>query len=152
MEKVAIIYASTHHGNTRKLVDAIAQQYDITQIDADKQKNADLSEYDLIGFASGIDFGKFYDCVEQFVEVNLPKHKQIFFLYTCAKPNDRFTQSIKAKAARKHAVFLGEYGCKGYNTYGPWKLIGGMNKNHPSPKEVDGVIRFFESLLDEHME
>ena len=28
---------------------------------------ADLSEYDLIGFASGIDFGNFYDSVKQFV-------------------------------------------------------------------------------------
>ena len=148
MEKIAVIYASTHHGNTRKLVDAIAQRYDITRIDAAEQKNVDLSEYALIGFASGIDFGKFYGCVEQFVEVNLPKHKRIFFLYTCAKPNDHFTQSIKAKAAQKQAVVLGEYGCKGYNTYGPWKLIGGMNKNHPSPEEVDEAIRFFEALLE----
>ena len=42
---------------------------------------------------------------------------------------------------------MGEYGCKGYNTYGPWKLIGGMNRNHPSDEEINDAIRFFESLL-----
>ena len=59
MKRTAIVYASTHHGSTRKLVESIAEKYEITQIDAAKQQTADLSGYDLIGFASGIDFGKF---------------------------------------------------------------------------------------------
>ena len=147
MNKIAVIYASKHHGSTRKLVDAIAQRHEITRIDAMQQSEADLSEYDVVGFASGIDFGKFYDCVEQFLDENLPDGKRVFFLYTCAKPSDRFTQSIKYKAAQKQAVVLGEYGCKGYNTYGPWKLIGGMNKHHPTTEEVEGAVQFFEALL-----
>ena len=68
MEKAVIIYASTHHGSTKKLAEAIANQYDVHLIDATKQHSADLSAYDLIGFASGIDFGKFYESVDQFLE------------------------------------------------------------------------------------
>ena len=147
MNRAVIIYASIHQGNTRKLVEAIAGKYDIKQIDAVKQQQADLSEYDLIGFASGIDFGKFYASVEEFLEKNLPENKRVFFLYTCAKKNPRFTETIKTAAQKKGAVILGEYGCKGYNTYGPWKIIGGMNKNHPMPEELDGAVQFFESLL-----
>ena len=147
MKKIAIVYASTHHGSTRKLVDAIAQRHEITPIDATQQNRADLSGYDAVGFASGIDFGKFYDCVERFLVENLPEGKRVFFLYTCAKPSDRFTQSVKDKAAQKQAVFLGEYGCRGYNTYGPWKLIGGMNRHHPTAEEVEGAVQFFEALL-----
>lgn len=148
MPKIAIIYASTHHGSTYKLVQAIAKKYSITQIDATETRTADLSEYDLIGFASGIDFGKFYDPVVTFLESNLPHGKQVFFLYTCAKPSHRFTESIKAKAKDKNAVILGEFGCKGYNTYGPWKLIGGMNKDHPTKEEQTKAVFFFESLLN----
>ena len=147
MHKIAIIYASMHHGNTRKLVEAIADQFEILQIDVTKCCQADLSEYDLIGFASGIDFGRFYDPVEQFLENNLPENKQVFFLYTCAKVSKRFTESIKAAASKKGAVILGEYGCRGFNTYGPWKLIGGMNKNHPSEDEISSALAFFESLF-----
>ena len=148
MDKAVIIYASTHHGSTRKLVDAISGEYEIERIDAAQQRQADLSGYDLIGFASGIDFGKFYPCVEEFLEENLPENKRVFFIYTCAKTSDRFTRSIRARALEKHAEIMGEYGCRGYNTYGPWKLVGGMNKNHPSPEEVHGAVRFFESLLN----
>ena len=147
MEKAVIIYASTHHGSTKKLADAIANRYDVHLIDAAKQHSADLSEYDLIGFASGIDFGKFYDSVEQFLEKNLPENRKVFFLYTCAKVSSRFTEIIKDAARRKGAVILGEYGCRGFNTYGPWKLIGGMNKGHPSAEELQGAVGFFESLL-----
>ena len=147
MEKTVIIYASTHHGSTRKLVEAIAEKYDITLIDAAKQQWTDLTEYDLIGFASGINFGKFYGSVEQFLKNNLSENKRVFFLYTCAKVSSRFTESIRAEAVKKGAVLLGEYGCRGYNTYGPWKVIGGMNKNHPTEDEQNDAVRFFETLI-----
>ncbi len=147
MNKAVIIYASTHHGNTRKLVEAIANKYDIDKIDATKHQQSDLSGYDLIGFASGINFGKFYDSVEDFLENNLPERKRVFFLYTCAKINPRFTEKIKSLALKKGAVILGEYGCKGYNTYGPWKMIGGINKSHPSEDEISNAVKFFASLF-----
>ena len=149
MEKAVIIYASTHHGSTKKLAEAIANQYGIHLIDATKQQEADLSVYALIGFASGIDFGKFYDPVEQFLEKNLPENKQVFFLYTCAKVSNRFTETIKTAARKKGAVILGEYGCRGFNTYGPWKMIGGMNKGHPSAEELQGAMQFFVSLFQQ---
>ena len=146
MEKTVIIYASKHHGSTRSLAEAIADRYGVTLINAEKENRADLSGYSLIGFASGIDFGKFYDSVEQFLENNLPYNRRVFFLYTCARVSSRFTESIKAAARRKGAVLLGEYGCRGFNTYGPWKLVGGMNKGHPTPEEKAAAIGFYESL------
>ena len=147
MKKALIIYASTHHGSTKKLAEAIANRYDVHLIDATKQQTADLSAYDLIGFASGIDFGKFYPCVEQFLERNLPENKRVFFLYTCAKVSSRFTKTAKTAARKKGAAIVGEYGCRGFNTYGPWKLIGGMNKGHPSADELQEAVGFYESLL-----
>ena len=148
MKKIVLIYASTHHGNTRKLAEAISSRYKITLIDAVRQETADLSGYDLIGFASGIDFGRFYEPVERFLERNLPDGKRVFFLYTCAKPDDRFTGRMREKALQRNAILLGTYGCRRYNTYGPLKLIGGMNKGHPTAEELDGAIRFVKTLLE----
>ena len=150
MSRTAIIYASKHHGSTYKLVKAISGKYDIDEIDAEKLHFMDLSPYDLIGFASGIDFGKFYPSVERFLKENLPRNKRVFFLYTCAKKNSKFTECVKKEALEKGAVIMGEYGCRGYNTYGPWKVIGGMNKNHPSQEELEEAIRFYESLLNKN--
>ena len=128
MKKTVIIYASTHHGNTYKLVKAIAEKYEIKCIDATVVQQADLTEYELIGFASGIDFGKFYVSIENFAKENLPMRKKVFFLYTCAMNRRGFTDAIREIAASKESIILGEYGCRGWNTYGPWKVIGGMNK------------------------
>ena len=150
MSRTAIIYASKHHGNTYKLIKAISEKYDIDQIDAENLHFMDLSPYDLIGFASGIDFGKFYSSVERFLKDNLPKNKRVFFLYTCAKKNSKFTECVKKEALEKGAVIMGEYGCRGYNTYGLWKVIGGMNKNHPSQEELEEAIHFYESLLNKN--
>ena len=56
--RTAIIYASVHHGNTEKLVKRIAEECQVDLIDAVKQPDADLSSYDMIGFASGIYFSR----------------------------------------------------------------------------------------------
>lgn len=106
-----------------------------------------MTEYDTIGFASGIDFGKFYEEIENFAEANLPIKKEVFFLYTCAMERKGFTNSIREIALKKDAIILGEYGCKGYNTYGPWQLIGGMNKSHPTEAEIVEVVNFYGGLI-----
>ena len=148
MNRTAIIYVSTHHKNTFKIVKAISEKYNVDLIDATEQNSADLSPYVLVGFASGIDFGKFYLQVEQFMEKNLPKNKNIFFIYTCAKRNNRFTNTVTAIAKEKDANIVGEFGCKGYNTYGPLKIIGGMNKNHPDEDDIKNALAFYEHILN----
>ena len=147
MKKAILIYASKHHGNTYKLAKAISEKYEIAMIDATKESIVDLQEYEVIGFASGIDFGKFYEEIENFAEANLPIKKEVFFLYTCAMERKGFTNSIREIALKKDAIILGEYGCKGYNTYGPWQLIGGMNKNHPTEAEIVEVVNFYGGLI-----
>ena len=150
MDNTVIIYASTHQGNTFKIVKAISEKHKVDLIDATKHFSANLSEYNLIGFASGIDFGKFYPQVEQFMDKNLPENKNVFFMYTCAKPNNRFTSKVKRLALEKNAHIVGEFGCKGYNTYGPLKIIGGMNKSHPDEKDINNTLAFYEHIIKEY--
>ena len=147
MANAIIIYSSRHHGNTAKLVESIADEYEIPVINADIVTDADLTPYDLIGFASGIDFGKFYPSVQQFLEQNLPDNKTIFLMYTCAKVQNRFTECMEQAAFTKNAKLLGTFGCKGYNTYGPLKLIGGMNKGHPNEADILAAQQFFEKII-----
>ena len=81
--KAAIIYASVHHENTKKVVEAIAGENAVDLIDATKEKERDLSGYDLIGFASGVYYGKFHQTVLNFASVNLPANKDVFLICTC---------------------------------------------------------------------
>lgn len=144
--KTAIVYYSKHHGNTRKLLDAISAQYEMTLIDASVTSEADLTGYDAVGFASGIYYSKFHKTVLQFAERCLPAGKNVFFLYTYGAEKKGYTDAITQVAVRKGANILGEYGCFGFNTFGPFRLIGGIAKGHPTAEEMDAAIRFYAGL------
>lgn len=144
--KTAIIYYSRHHGNTKKLIDAIAAKHDVTVIDATSVQNADLSGYDLIGFASGIYYSKFHKTVLQFADENLPEGKKVFFLYTYGAKKDGYTRAITEVVSRHGAHIAGEYGCYGFNTFGPFKLVGGIAKGHPDQGDLSRALAFFETL------
>ena len=145
--KTAVVYYSRHHGNTKKVLDAIAQRYDLTLIDAAEAANANLEEYDIIGFASGIYYSKFHKSVLEFVEKNLPEGKNVFFIYTYGAEKSGYTASITKVVGLKNANILGEYGCLGFNTFGPFKLIGGIAKGRPNTDDLDGAVKFFETLI-----
>ena len=142
--KSAIIYASIHHGNTKKLVEALSEKY---PIDATIVKEADLSEYDLIGIASGIYGGQFHQSVRGFIAKNLPEGKKIFFLMTSAMNKD-FSKSMDGSLTGKDPIVMGKFFCRGYNTFGPFKLIGGTSKGHPDEEDIRNVIDFYQSIID----
>ncbi len=142
-----IVYASTHHGNTEKLVRAIVKKHpEVETLDATKTKEADLGKYDLIGFASGIYAGKFHPSVLNFAAAHLPQGKQVFFLYTSAMNVD-FTKSITKAIEGKRANVIGHFGCKGYNTFGPFKLVGGTSKGHPDQKDLEDAVAFYDTIV-----
>ena len=145
--KTAIIYYSRHHENTKKLLEAIYKWYpDIALIDITKQENIDLTLYDRIGFASGIYYSKFQKRLIELAKEKMPEGKETFFIYTCAAKKKGYTKAISEAVKVHHASILGEYGCYGFNTYGPFKLIGGMKKGHPNEEEIENAIKFYEGL------
>lgn len=143
--KTLIIYESTHHGNTRKLCNAIAAaDKDVTLSEVGKAK-IHWDEYDLIGFASGIAFGKFYAGVTGAAE-KIPSGKRVFFLYTCGRNSRDLSAKIAETVKTRGCTVLGSYGCKGFDSYGPFKLLGGINKNHPDLTECNEAVEFYHRL------
>lgn len=145
--KSAIVYASTHHGNTRKLAEFLARTHSATLIDAEAVSTADLSGYDLVALASGIAWGRFYDSVEKLADTCLPAGTPVCFLYTCAAASRDFAAHTRQIAAARGAVCLDTFACRGFNTYGPWKLVGGMNRGRPNDEDLRGASEFFGRML-----
>lgn len=50
-------------------------------------------------------------------------------------------------AAEKGCSVLGEFGCKGYDTFGPFKLVGGLAKGRPDEGDLDRARSFFRDIL-----
>ena len=144
--KSAIITASVQHGNTRKIVDAIANEFEVDVIDAMQVKEKDLSGYDLIGFASGVYGFNLHQSIINFASDNLPAYKRIFLLTTSAMNKD-FSQSFMQAIENKHAEVVGKFSCHGYNTFGPFKLVGGTSKGHPDETDIANAIEFYKGLI-----
>lgn len=141
--KTAVVYFSQHHGNTKKLVDALPE--DVERIDAATQQD-DLSAYDRIGFASGIYAGSFAKQVLDFAKMNLPEGKDVFLFATSAMKRNWQFNAIRKLCEEKKCRLLGEYICQGYNTFGPFKLVGGTAKGHPTKDEIDAFRAFYDAL------
>lgn len=144
--KTAIVYYSKHHGNTKKLLSEIAAKHDVTLIDVTDAPVTDLCEYDRIGFASGIYYSKFQKSLLKFAEAYMPDGKETFFIYTCGAKKDGYTKAISEAVGKHDAKILGEYGCLGFDSFGPFKLIGGIAKGHPDASELERAVAFYESL------
>jgi flavodoxin len=144
--KTAIVYYSRHHGNTKKLVDAIAAKNDVDLIDVTAQPSADLAGYDRIGFASGIYYNSFAKQLLSFAETSLPEGKDVFYLFTHGAPKGVFLTSIRKIAEQKNCREIGSYHCLGFDTFGPFKLLGGIAKGHPTEEEIKGAVEFYSKL------
>ena len=144
--KTAICYYSCHHKNTLKVLEAIAEGQDVDLIDVTSIKVANLEKYDAVGFASGIYLSKFHSSVTSFASENLPQGKDVFFIYTCCSKRDGYTKNIAQTVTAKNAKILGEYGCLGFDTVGPFKLVGGIAKGHPNEYELQEAKKFYLSI------
>ena len=144
--KSVIICVSTHHGNTRKVVDAIAGEFGVEVVDAAAVKEKDLSDYDLIGLASGIYGARFHPDIVEFAKKNLPQNRKIFYIMTSAMNRD-FSKSMDSILRDKNPTVVGRFHCSGYNTFGPFKLIGGTAKGHPDEADLRNAVAFYRSLV-----
>ena len=145
--KTALVYASVHHKNTEKVVKAIAEKHpEIELIDATKTVLKDLASFDLIGFASGIFYGKFHKALLNFISENLPSYKKTFVMYTCGSDRASYMESVEELIKSKKSVLAAKFSCLAYDSFGPFKLIGGLNKGRPNEEDINKAIDFYENL------
>jgi flavodoxin len=82
--KTLIIYVSIYQENTKKVAEAMAEVLDASILEPEDVRLDTLSEYDLIGFGSGIYWGRFYKMLRNFIK-ELPnfQNKKAFIFGTC---------------------------------------------------------------------
>ena len=147
--KTLIVYYSYHHKNTKLLVDSLkSNDESIELLDLLKNKNSDidLSNYDHIGFASGIYFSSFGKPILEFMDKSLPENKDVFLIYTHGAPiKGALLFNINKLLKSKHSRILGIYHCRGYDTY-VFKKVGGIAKGHPNQKDIDKCLKFYNKI------
>lgn len=146
--KTAIIFSSTHHGNTKKVAECMARCVSADLIDIMQDKDPDISVYDRIGFASGIYFQSFHKTLQRYISsVSFRKDQKVFLVATCGAAYMDYTKGIKKLLRQKDVECIGSFVCRGYDTYGIFGKIGGIAKGHPDQKDLKKAEDFIKKIL-----
>ena len=148
--RIVFIYASVHHKNTEKVVKYLASALNADAIDIIKNPKADISPYDIVIPASGIYFNQMHKNLREYLENTSLKGKKIIVFYTCGIRYKNYAKAVKKLLNNKEINYLGDTYCRGYDTFGPLKKIGGIAKKHPSTQDMQRVTAKIKRLLDEN--
>ncbi|MFC1927319.1 flavodoxin family protein [Chloroflexota bacterium] len=151
--KALTVFVSVHHGNTEKVARNMAN---ILDADLVQVKGADatvLEGYDLIGFGSGIYFGKHHRSLLDFVD-KLPvvKNKKAFIFSTSGLRKipfvHDFDKPLRNRLQRKGFDIVAEFSCRGLDTYRATGLVGGINKGQPNAQDLRQAEDFARGLKE----
>lgn len=147
MKKIAVVYQSVHHSNTKKVLEHLREKFEFDLFDVKQTENVNFSAYDEVGLASGIYFGKLHSKVLEFFEKHFDELKKVFVIYTCGDGRKKHGKKYEKFFRKRGLDFSGAFHCKGYDTFGPFKIIGGIAKKHPDEKDLANACVFFENIL-----
>ena len=144
--RTLVVYSSCHHQNTQKVASVISQTLSSDLIRPQEAKDVSLDCYDLIGFGSGIFFGKHHKKLIEFINTAQLNGKDVFVFSTSGTGKPKNNDPLIELLTQKGAKVINSFACKGFDTYGPFKLIGGISKGHPNQKDLEQAKIFATSL------
>ena len=143
-----IICISVHHGNTEKIARAMVDVLDAELLKPHEVDVGALSGYDLIGFGSGIYCARHHRALLD-IAAKMPvmKDKKAFIFSTRGIGSVRFYHRLLRKELLvKEFNVVGEFSCRGFDTVGPFKLIGGVNKGRPDERDLENARKFARGI------
>jgi len=150
---VAIFCVSIHHGNTLKIARTISEVLSAEILKPEDMDPADaVKRYDLIGLGSGIYYGRPHKLLLEFAE-RLPRAsgKPVFIFSTSGLPKvpllHDYHKPLIGVLRKRGFRIIGEFTCRGYNTHGILRSLGGMNKGRPSHADLEKAKRFAEEVF-----
>jgi flavodoxin len=146
--QTAIIYASIHHGNTRRLAEALAQPLDAALLTVDEAKELDGSALDLIGFGSGIYFGRHHASLFDLVTnmKSLPPHSFVFSTAGIVSLAFLWHRALTKQIEQHGCEVVGQFSCSGWDTVGPLWLLGGLHHRRPNERDLKRAEDFARYL------
>ena len=149
--KILLIVKSTHQQNTLKIAEAMAEVAPLTVVELENAGNYNLFEYDVVGFGSGIYYGKHDKELIKFVEALPDKHLYSFVISTSGSAkHSKYNKALASLLEKKHKPVLGTFGCKGLDKFFVFKIVGGLNKTHPDENDFDNAQQFIIGIMEKY--
>ena len=149
--KILLIVKSTHQQNTLKIAEAMSEVAPLTVVELENANCYNLFDYDIVGFGSGIYYGRHDKEVIKFVEDLPDKHLYSFVISTSGSAkHSKYNKALATLLEKKNKPVLGTFGCKGLDKFFIFKLFGGLNKTHPDENDFDKAQQFIIEVMEKY--
>jgi len=150
--KSLIVCVSISNGNTRRVADRMAEVLGAQVVEPEAVDLATLHDYDLVGFGSGIYFNKVHSRLRRLIG-RLPHVDggRGFTFFTSGAPElplVGYSRPIRHQLASTGFEVLDSFSCRGLDTVGPLRFIGGLNKGRPNDRDLDRAAAFAQRLQE----
>ncbi len=140
-----IVCVSEHHGNTHKVAGALADVLHAEVIEPEDVDVTELAHHDLVGFGSGIYFGTAHERLVRLIE-RLP-HGAGRSAFTFSTSGMFLVpwmgmSNVRDRLRDKGYNLLGDFNCRGFDTVGPLRFVGGVNRGRPDEADLTRARRF----------
>lgn len=149
LQKIVIVFESYHHQNTEKIAQVIAQALKAELYKTEHIDMAKLLDAKMIGIGTGIYFGKPHRKIQKFL-AQLPffDDKKGFLFIISGIQKESYNRSIRKLMESKGLQLIDYFSCKGFASFVPLKIIGGINKGSPDLKDLYEAEIFANTLLN----
>lgn len=150
--KTLVICKSVHHGNTARVAARIAEPLRAEVAEPDAVPYTILDGYDLVGFGSGVYYGRFHDALRDWLQ-GLPTQavaRRPAFVFSTSGLSCLWRlwhRPFTRELARKGFDVIGEFHCRGFDNWGPLWLTGGINRRHPDGRDLERAAAFARRLV-----
>ena len=145
--KALVVYVSVHHGNTEKIARVLAKVLRAELLRLDEVDAETAITHDVVGFGSGIYFSRIHKSLLRFVS-ELPKvNRGKAFIFSTGGFGLGCHRPLRRKLSEKGFEVIGEFACKGFCDYGPFKLVGGINRGRPNEEDMQKAETFAREIL-----
>ncbi|MEB8338559.1 flavodoxin family protein [Streptomyces endophyticus] len=149
--KAVIVCHSVSHGNTRRVADTMAEALDAKVVSPEEADPAELADADLVGFGSGVFNTKLHPRLTDFARA-LPAGRGRAFVFATSglpeTPLTRFARPLVRLLEGKGFAVEETFSCRAFDTWAPFKLVGGINKQRPSEGDLTAAREFATRLRD----
>lgn len=149
--RTLIVCKSVHHHNTLAIAEAMGRVLNADLCDPDETPASIAAQYDLIGFGSGVYFGRLHSALRLWIDAipnEICSHRQVFLFSTSGLPWlwRWWHRPVRTRLRNKGFDVVGEFHCGGFDTFGPLCLFGGINRRHPNHRDLAAAAEFAQRL------
>lgn len=147
--KTLLVCTSVSHGSTRRVAEAMGEVLGARVVAPQEVSPEEPAGYDLVGFGSGVFSRRMHPDLLRFVRALPPCSGRAFVFATSGLPESAlapFTRPSVRLLADKGFEVEGTFTCRGFDTWAPFKLVGGINKERPDGDDLAAARAFAEGL------